>query len=137
MSDQAYQALAIANLKARYCAAADLSASDPDQARRLLADIFADNFVGDYGAGLLHGGQAITDFLCTAISANSEWMIHMLHSPCIEIDGDRATGDWTVLGHMKRRATGAIDSVVGRYSDIFRLTPTGWRIERVTFIRLQ
>lgn len=137
MSDQADQALAIANLKARYCAAADLSASDPEQARRLLADIFADNFVGDYGMGLFEGAQAITDFLCTAIGANSEWMIHMLHSPRIEIDGDRATGDWTVLGHMKRRATGAIDSVVGRYSDIFRLTLTGWRIERVTFTRMQ
>lgn len=137
MNGPADQALAIANLKARYCAAADLSASDPDQARRLLADIFADGFVGDYGMGLLDGAQAITDFLCTAISGNSIWMIHLLHSPCIEIDGDRATGDWTVQGHMKRRATGTIDSVVGRYRDLFRLTPDGWRIARVTFTRLQ
>lgn len=137
MGDRADQALAIANLKARYCAAADLPASDPDQARRLLVDIFADDFVGDYGTGPLHGPQAITDFLCTAISANSLWMIHMLHSPRIEIDGDSATGDWTVLGQMKRRATGAIDSVIGRYSDLFRLTPAGWRIERVTFTRVE
>jgi hypothetical protein len=136
MGDHADQALAIANLKARYCAAADLSANDPDQARRLLAEIFADDFVGDYGMGLLNGAQAITDFLCTAISANSEWMLHMLHSPCIAIDGDHATGDWTVLGHMKRRGTGAIDTVRGRYSDVFRLTPDGWRISRVTFSRL-
>lgn len=137
MTGPADQALAIANLKARYCAAADLSASDPDQARRLLADIFADDFVGDYGMGLLHGAQAITDFLCTAIGGNSVWMIHMLHSPCIMIDGYRATGDWTVQGQMKRRATGAIDAVVGRYSDMFRLTPDGWRIAQVTFTRLQ
>jgi hypothetical protein len=136
MGDRADQALAIANLKARYCAAADLSASDQDQARCLLADIFADDFVGDYGAGLLEGPQAIIDFLCTAISANSEWMIHMLHSPCIEINGNCATGDWTVLGYMKRRATGVIDTVMGRYSDIFRLTPQGWRISHVTFTRL-
>lgn len=137
MTALADQAVAIANLKARYCAAADLSASDPDHARRLFAAIFADDFLGDYGAGLLESPQAITDYLCTAISANSEWMIHMLHSPCIEINGDRATGDWTVLGYMKRRATGTIDTVIGRYSDIFRLTAQGWRIERVTFTRLQ
>lgn len=137
MTAPADQALAIANLKARYCAAADLSASDADHARRLFADIFADDFLGDYGAGLLESPQAITDYLCTAISANSEWMIHMLHSPCIDVNGDRATGDWTVLGYMKRRATGAIDTVIGRYSDIFRLTAQGWRIARVTFTRLQ
>ena len=137
MTAPADQALAIANIKARYCAAADLSASDADHARRLFADIFADDFLGDYGAGLLESPQAITDYLCTAISANSEWMIHMLHSPCIDVNGDRATGDWTVLGYMKRRATGAIDTVIGRYSDIFRLTAQGWRIARVTFTRLQ
>ncbi len=45
--------------------------------------------------------------------------------------------DWTVQGHMKRRATGTIDGVVGRYSDMFRRTPDGWRIARVTFTRLQ
>jgi hypothetical protein len=137
MSDHAEQALAIANLKARYCAAADLSANDPDQARRLLAEIFADDFVGDYGMGLLNGAQAITDFLCTAISGNSLWVLHMLHSPRIDIDGDGATGDWTVLVKLKRRSTGAVDTVMGRYSDLFRLTPQGWRIERVTFTRLE
>lgn len=136
MSDMADQALAIANLKARYCAAADLAASDQDQARRLFGDIFATDFVGDYGFGPLDGAQAIIDFLCTAIASGSLWMIHMLHSPCIRVDGDHATGDWTVLGYMKRRETGAVDSIMGRYSDRFRHTPRGWRIDAVTFTRL-
>jgi len=131
----AEQALAIANLKACYCAAADLSASDPARARELFADIFADDFVGDYGMQPLEGPQAITDFLCTAIAGNSEWLIHMLHSPRIEVAGDTATGDWTVLVHLKRRATGAVDVVIGRYSDEFRLTPDGWRIAKVRFVR--
>lgn len=137
MGDQADQALAIANLKARYCAAADLAASDPDHARRLLAEIFADNFIGDYGMGLLDGAQAITDFLCTAISGNSLWVLHMLHSPRIDIDGDNASGDWTVLVTLKRRNGGAVDTVMGRYSDIFRRTPQGWRIARVVFTRIE
>lgn len=137
MIGNADHALAIANLKARYCAAADVSATDQETARSQFADIFAEGFVGDYGMGLLDGGQAITDFLCNAIGGSSLWMIHMLHSPRIEIEGDRATGDWTVAGQMKRRATGTIDNIIGRYRDEFCLTAGGWRIARITFTRLE
>jgi SnoaL-like domain len=128
-------ALLIANLKARYCAAADLSASDEATARLHFADIFAHDFVGDYGFEPMLGAQAITDFLCTAIGGNSEWMIHMLSSPCISVAGDSATGDWTVLVHSKRRETGAMMEVIGRYSDEFQRTPKGWRIAKVQFVR--
>lgn len=137
MTGLAEQALAIANLKARYCAAADLSASDPAAARALFADIFTDDFVGDYGLQPLKGAQAIIDFLCTAIAGSSAWLIHMLHSPRVEVAGDAATGDWTVHVHLKRRATGAVDVVIGRYSDTFRLTADGWRIATVRFERLE
>jgi hypothetical protein len=137
VSDRAEQALAIANLKAHYCAAADLAASDVAQARALFADIFAADFVGDYGMGPLVGAQAIADFLCASIAGNSEWVLHMLHSPRIEIDGDSATGDWTVQAKLKRRESGTVDTVIGRYSDHFRLTPQGWRIDKVTFERLE
>ena len=136
MTDLADHALAIANLKARYCAAADLSATNPAAARTQFAQIFVDDFVGDYGFSSIEGAQAITDFLCTAIAANSEWALHMLHSPRITVSGDTGTGDWTVLAHMKRRETGAIDVVLGRYSDHFHLTSSGWRIAKVTFERL-
>lgn len=128
-------ALEIANLKARYCAAADLSATDGEKARAQFVRIFADDFVGVYGMEPLVGAQAITDFLCTAIGGNSEWMIHMLSSPRISVKGDRATGDWTVLVHSKRRESGAMMEVIGRYSDEFRLTSDGWRIAKVQFVR--
>jgi hypothetical protein len=137
VTERAQQALAIANLKARYCAAADLAASDPAQARVLFADIFAADFVGHYGMEPLVGAQAIIDFLCTAIAGNSLWLLHMLHSPRIEIEDDHATGDWTVLVKLKRRESGAVDTVMGRYSDHFRLTQKGWRIGQVTFDRLE
>lgn len=136
MTGRAEQALAIANLKARYCAAADLSAQDPDHARGQFADIFTQDFVGDYGLDPLAGADAIIDFLCTAIAGNSLWLLHMLHSPRIAVEGMDAIGDWTVLVKLKRRETGIIDTVMGRYSDTFRLTPQGWRIARVTFDRV-
>ena len=137
MTNPAGQALAIANLKARYCAAADLAAQAPDRARALFADIFTDDFVGDYGLAPLLGAAAIIDFLCTAIAGNSQWVLHMLHSPRIEVQGDEATGDWTVFVQLKRRDGGAVDTVMGRYSDHFRLTPSGWRIARVAFVRVE
>ena len=128
-------ATAIANLKARYCFAADMAAGDPDRARNLFQGIFTDDFVGDYGFPL-EGPEAIIEFMCTMIAKSSEWMIHMVHSPRITVDGDTATGDWTVMVHMKRCEGGAVDVIVGRYADEFRMTPNGWRIVRVVFSRL-
>jgi ketosteroid isomerase-like protein len=128
-------ALHIANLKALYCATADMSASNPEAARTQFADIFTEDFVGDYGVGPLIGPQAIADFLCTAIAGNSAWMIHMLSSPRIIVAGDTATGDWTVLVHSRRRETGDMMEVIGRYSDVFRRTDAGWRIAKVRFDR--
>lgn len=135
MTDVAVQALAIANLKARYCRAADTAADDVDAARAMFASLFTADFVGDYGYGLLHGPAAITDFLCDAIAGGSVWMIHMLHSPRIEVDGDRATGEWVVTAQSKRRETGELSVVLGRYSDVFRRDADGWRIARITFTR--
>jgi ketosteroid isomerase-like protein len=127
-------ALAIANLKAQYCATADLSATDPETARAQFAQIFTDDFVGDYGMEPIHGPQAITDFLCDAIAGGSDWMIHMLSSPHIIVEGDNATGDWTVHAHSKRK-NGEMMEVIGRYSDAFRQTADGWRIAKVGFWR--
>jgi hypothetical protein len=127
---------AIQNLKARYCAVADSAAGDPEGARRAFGAIFMPDIVADYGYGPMHGADALGDFLCTAIAAGSEWVLHMIHSPMIEITGETARGDWTVMAHLKRRAGGQVDVVLGRYADEFRLTPEGWRITRVTFSRL-
>lgn len=127
-------ALVIANLKARYCLAADTAASDAEAARALFADLFTEDFFGDYGFAPMHGPQAITDFMCKAIATGSTWMIHMLHSPNILVDGEHAAGNWTVLAHSRRRE-GDIMVTLGRYTDEFRLTPQGWRISKITFWR--
>jgi hypothetical protein len=128
-------ALAIANLKADYCRAADGAASDPPAARIAFASIFTPDFTGDYGYGPVRGPAAVADFLCDAIAGGSAWMIHMLHSPRITIEGDDATGEWTVMAHSRRRESGEISVVLGRYSDSFRRTPEGWRIARIGFWR--
>ncbi|WP_295638389.1 nuclear transport factor 2 family protein [Novosphingobium sp.] len=127
---------AIAAIKARYCMAVDLCATDPEGARGAMAPLFTADATADYGAGPVTGADAIAGFLATNIAANSAWMLHMLHTPLIAVDGDAATGDWTVMVHCKRRESQDIDTIVGRYSDTFRRGANGaWRIAHVRFIR--
>jgi SnoaL-like domain len=135
MPTLADDAVAIANLKAAYCTASDLCPTDRDAAMAGFRAVFIDDVVGDYGFRVFNGFDDLTGFMTTAVAGSSEWMVHMLHSPRIAVDGDRATGDWTVMGQMKRREGGAIDTVLGRYSDELVRTPEGWRIAKVTFTR--
>ena len=130
-------ALAIANLKASYCRAADTSCSDPDAARALFAELFVEDFVGDYGFKVMNGPQEITEFMIQAIGGGSEWMIHTLGSPKIELDGNAATGDWTITVDSRRREGAGLMRVVGRYSDTFRRTDNGWKIASIKFDRYE
>ncbi|WP_165189724.1 nuclear transport factor 2 family protein [Caulobacter soli] len=137
MSTLTEDVLAIQNLKARYCAVADSAADDPEGALAAFrSTVFLPDVTADYGFDPMQGVDTLGSFLCTAIAGNSEWVLHMIHTPMIEIAGDTARGDWTVMAHLKRRETGEVDLVRGRYSDEFRRTPEGWRIARVTFTRL-
>ncbi len=74
--------------------------------------------------------------MCETIPGNSEWMIHMLSSPDIEVAAEAARGRWTVMVQSKRREGGGIDTVVGRYADEFRKTDGVWRIASVRFMQL-
>jgi hypothetical protein len=127
-------ALAIQNVKARYCAVIDALTHDTIRAAEIFRIIFTPDIVADYGHGELVGAEALASFLCDGIAGNSEWRIHMLHSPLIAVDGDSATAEWTVMVHLKRPG-GVIDVLIGRYSDAFARSPEGWRIARVGFSR--
>ena len=84
----------------------------------------------------LGGIDAVASFMCETSPGNSEWMIHMLSSPDIEVAGDAAHGRWTVMVQSKRREGGEIDMVVGRYADAFRKIDGAWRIASVRFTQL-
>lgn len=133
MTDIAGDLNDIAALKARYCALADLCAQEPERARGLFPEVLAPNATGDYGMGAM-ARDAIVEFLATAIAQNSEWMWHALSSPRISVDGDRASGLWTVMVESKRRGAGQM-TVHGRYTDAFVRTPEGWLISAVRFRR--
>jgi hypothetical protein len=136
VSQLADEALAIANLKARYCANADSAAGDPEGAREGFRGLFTPDVVADYGFGTLSGIEAAAEFMCTMIPGNSEWMIHFVSSPDIEVAGEVASGRWTVMVQSKRREDCGVDTVVGRYADEFRKTADGWRMVSVRFTQL-
>lgn len=124
----------IANLKARYCGAGDSAPHDPDGAASGLRACFVPEATADYGFIQFDAPEKLIEFMGTAVGGGSEWMIHMLGSPQIEVSGDTATGDWTVAVHSKTRA-GETMLIVGRYSDRFSRTATGWRISHIKFTR--
>ena len=126
---------AIQNVKARYCAAADAIPDDVEAARAQFAGLFTPDVTADYGIDPIVGPDALVEFLTTAIAAGSDWMIHMIGSPLIEVDGDRATGSWALAVHSRRKATGERDLYVGRYADAFRKVGGEWKIASVAFIR--
>ena len=129
-------ALEIANLKARYCAAGDSAPHDPEAAANRLRACFVADATADYGFIQFANPEALIEFMGKAVGGGSEWMIHMLGSPNIEVAGDDATGEWTVAVHSKTRAGEAMQ-VVGRYADRFRRTAEGWQISHIKFDRYQ
>jgi ketosteroid isomerase-like protein len=52
------------------------------------------------------------------------------------VNGDGATGDWTIAVHSRRK-DGETMLIVGRYSDHFVRTADGWRISHIKFDRYE
>lgn len=127
----------IQNLKARYCRAADSAPDGREEALAALKALFTDDVTADYGFGPMEGGDAIATFLADSIAGGSTWMVHNIHSPLIEVDGDDASGNWTVNVRMKRTETGNVDFVFGRYSDRFRRVDGTWKIAVIGFARYE
>ncbi len=127
----------IQNLKARYCAASDSATEDREAALGKLLSLLTEGVKADYGFGEMEGGEALGAFVSDAIAGGSEWMIHNIHTPLIEIDGDTAKGDWTVNVRMKRTETGHVDFVFGRYSDEFVRVDGEWKFAKIRFRRYE
>lgn len=129
-------ALEIANLKARYCAAGDSAPHDAAGAAAALAACFVADATADYGFIQFDAPEKLIEFMGSAVGGGSQWMIHMLGSPNIVVDGDAATGDWTIAVHSKKN-DGEQMLIVGRYASRFKRTADGWKISRIKFMRYE
>jgi ketosteroid isomerase-like protein len=127
--------LQLQTIKAIYCETADLCVKDSAKAASRLRELFTPDVQADYGMGLLNGRDAVIGFLSEAIISNNESLWHSLHTPHIDVQGDTATAEWTVLVRMKPKGAAASEMIYGRYIDEFRRTPQGWLISSIRFLQ--
>jgi len=126
--------LAIQKVKATYCMAADAVVREPDRSKATLTSLFMPDASADYGVATCDGSEELLGYLVHAISDNNEWLFHHIGTPIIEINGDTAKGDWTLIVQMKQKHLDGKEQLIGRYSDEFVRTAEGWKITSIRFV---
>ncbi|MGQ3177380.1 MAG: nuclear transport factor 2 family protein [Blastomonas fulva] len=126
--------LDICNLKARYCRCLDT------KDWRGYAEVFADDAVLDTspsGGLTVVGRDALVAYVRSSISEDTI-TTHHIHAPEIAIDGDTATGIWSMqdrnIWPNGRKLLG-----FGHYHERYVRTADGWRIaeSRLTRINME
>jgi ketosteroid isomerase-like protein len=133
---EVHDILQLQALKALYCETIDSITRDAAAASVRLRQLFVPDVKADYGMGMsvLEGRDAVADFLLKAIGASNEALWHSIHTPRIEVKGDRAVGRWTILVRMKAKGAAQAAMLFGRYVDEFQRTSTGWKVSFVHFL---
>lgn len=120
---------AIIDLKARYCRAADCGWDRPKPDADGLADLFVADGVWDAGPGFarLAGRTAIRNYFVTK---DHPFGLHTVSNPIINIDGDRATGQWQLLCPSIIENDQSL-LIGGIYDDEFVRASDGWRFKTI------
>jgi ketosteroid isomerase-like protein len=125
--------LAISELKADYCNAADGGWDRPTHDYDTVASLFVEDGVWDGGKDLRGEGQ---DGIRALFKSFQAWpfAFHRITNPVVKVDGDTATGEWHVqvgitFDNKKSVWLGGI------YNDQFVRTADGWKFQelKVTF----
>lgn len=126
---------AITRLKHRYGELVDgLSVHIDTRAVEALGELFTEDAFVDFASVQLPGRQAVLDLYGGAMQKQFSWIWHSFHSPIIDVNGDRASGRWTLQGITITHENPTPTTVYGRYCDEFVRTSTGWRISRMVLI---
>lgn len=116
----------IRKLKAAYCAACD----DDHNGDAVAALFVPDGTWGAAGRPPESGQQEIAAFMYGV--RNSGQMIrsaHQVFNPVIEVDGDRATGDWRFLMMYTTADEKAFVRIIGTYHETYVRTADGWKFQ--------
>lgn len=129
---------AIKRLKARYALYADAkytdrherkSPAETDAVARQQAGCFTEDAQWDAGQfGLLEGRDALFENF-----RDKPWRfaMHLFLNPIIEVDGDRATGKWTIWMLATDAASGTPVHMLGYTDDTYRKVDGKWLMSRV------
>lgn len=119
--DQMPDWLNIRRLTARYARAMD----DGDPKR--FADVFVEDgvmeVINEDGTRRTHAGRAE---LAARAEHPPDHYVHMTLHPIIEVNGDEATQECTLLLHDMSAGSGKLTVITGRYSDELVRTAKGW-----------
>ncbi len=96
-----------------------------------LGELFTEDTFVDFVTVQLHGRQAVLDLYGGVMQKNFSWVWHSFHSPVIEVNGDRASGRWTLQGLTIGHDSPIPIAVYGRYKDEFVRSTAGWRISKL------
>lgn len=127
---------AIRRLKAAYGIAFDdlIATCTPENGERFGA-LFTEEVEAKFGDSPATSGRAaIVDFIAVQVRSRRAWMWHSFHSPLIEVDGDTATGRWTVHCVAMCKGAAKADTIIGRYRDRYVRTPGGWLQSALVFV---
>jgi hypothetical protein len=120
---------AIRKLKARYCAGCD-DDHNPDT----LATLFHDDAVWEATSnGRYEGIEAIRGFFSDLrASGRIRNSAHHAINPIIEVDGDRATGNWRlIMAYTANVPDGGVQflRIIGWYRETYRRSNGEWRFQ--------
>src|SRR5437899_830833 len=89
--------LQLQTMKAIYCETVDACVSGGSEFAERLRELFTEDVQADYGMGPLNGRNAVVEFLVDAIVSNNDALWHSIHTPRIDVSGDTAVGQWTIM----------------------------------------
>jgi len=113
----------IRRLKAAYCAVAD----DDHNGEALTTLFVADGVWSASISGVFEGHDAMRGhFDAIRASGRIRFSSHMVMNPVIDVDGDTASGTWSLL-MMYTGADGSKVRIVGFYRDTYRRVDGRWR----------
>jgi hypothetical protein len=124
----------IKKLKARYCEACDGGWSGRSSHNvEGIVSLFVEDCIWDGGVfGKREGREALREYYHQNSASNPPLAYHLLTNPIIDVDGDRAIGNWhlTIMLNTPDRTSVLVSGI---FDDDYVRTPEGWRIKRSRF----
>lgn len=124
---------AIKKLKARYCFLVDEAVGGSRESAVELVSLFTEDAFADFGEfGRYERSEGLVAFFADFVPGLLSYTAHMVHNPVIEINGDRATGDWYFEVPCTLRATNLAGWLQGRYQEEYVREEGAWLWKSIT-----
>jgi ketosteroid isomerase-like protein len=123
---------ALTTLKSQYCRFLDTK----DFAA--MCALMTDDVTVTYGGGAisLTGRDAVQAYMDKALGDRTILTSHLVSNPELAVDGDTATGRWSLVDTVIIEAAGIVIRGASLYEDRYVRTADGWRIAHTGYKRL-